>query len=409
MNLPFFIARRYLLHQKGNFSSFIIKLAIFATALSVAVMVVALAFINGFKYEIREKLFSFWGHVHITEFNPNTANLISTAPIRFDENLATRLKALPEIKYIIPYAVRPAILQANKTMEGIKLKGITSAYHLPSQIDFQGKEIDFSDTAYSKEILLSQTTANRLNIEAGDDLLLYFLDPGSITPRIRKVTVTGLFHTGMDEVDREFGVCDIRLLQRINNWQPDNINGYQIDLTDERLSDTIANLVFKNYIEAPLTTSTMREIYPNVFDWLQLQDINAQIVLIIMAVVAVINLAVALLILIVEQARTVGLLKALGMNDGSQRKMFLYYATLIAFAGILLGNIIGLGFCYLQQQTGFLQLSEATYYMSQVPVRINWWYVLLIDAATLVICILCMWLPSLYIRRIQPARVLQFK
>jgi len=409
LNLPFFIARRYLLRQKGSFSSFIIRLAILATALSVAVMVIALAFINGFKYEIREKLFSFWGHVHITEFNPNTANLISTAPITLDEQLLHRLKEIPDIVRVVPYAVRPGILQANKTMEGIKLKGITASYQLPSQIKFEGRAIDFSDTAYSKEILLSQTTANRLQLTAGDQLLLYFLDPGSITPRIRKVTVTGLFHTGMDEVDREFAVCDIRLLQRINNWNADHINGYQLDLKQAALADTVANLIFNDFIDAPLTTNTMQDIYPNVFDWLQLQDINAQIVLIIMAIVAVINLAVALLILIVEQARTVGLLKALGMPYGSLRNVFLYYAALIAFAGILLGNVVGLGFCYLQQQTGFLKLSEATYYMSQVPVRINYGYILLLDAATLLVCLLCMWLPTLYIRRILPARVLQFK
>lgn len=372
-------------------------------------MVIALAFINGFKYEIREKLFSFWGHVHITEFNPNTASLISTAPIQLDEDLLQRLKTIPQVKEITPYAVRPAILQANQTMEGIKLKGIQPSYRFPSQVQFTGRSVDFSDIVYSKEILLSQTTANRLQVGAGDDLLLYFLDPGSITPRIRKVKVVGLFHTGMDEVDREFGVCDLRLLQRINNWQPDNINGYQIDLASSQRSDSIANLIFDQYIEAPLTTTTMREIYPSVFDWLQLQDINAQIVLIIMALVAVINLAVALLILIVEQTRTVGLLKALGMQYGSVRSIFLYYATLIACSGIALGNVLGLGLCFLQQQIGFLKLSEATYYMSQVPVRINWWHVLLVDLATLLICVLCMWLPSLYIRRIQPARVLQFK
>jgi len=409
LNLSFFIARRYLLRQKGSFSSFIIRLAILATALSVAVMVIAIAFINGFKYEIREKLFSFWGHIHITEFNPNTSNLISTAPIRFESHLADRLKSVPGIQQIVPYAVRPAILQANQTMEGIKLKGVMESHTFPKQVSFQGKNIDFSDTAYSREIILSKTTADRLKLEIGDYLLLYFLDPGSITPRIRKVKLTGLFHTGMDEVDREFGVCDLRLLQRINNWQPDHINGYQINLSDPRLSDTLANLIFDDYIEAPLTTSTMREIYPNVFDWLQLQDINARIVLIIMAVVAVINLAVALLILIVEQARTVGLLKALGMNQSHLRAIFLYYAALIAFTGIAAGNMIGLGFCYLQQKTGFLKLSETTYYMSQVPVRINWWHIIAVDLITLIICVLCMWLPSLYIRRIQPAQVLQFK
>jgi len=372
-------------------------------------MVVALAFISGFKYEIREKLFSFWGHVHITEFNPNASNLIASVPIRVDTELIGRIRRVPHVENVVPYVVRPAILQANKTMEGIKLKGVDVSYQLPGKIDFKGKRIDFKDTAYAKQIILSQATANRLKVGAGDNIYLYFLDPGSTAPRIRKVSVAGLFHTGMDEVDREFGLCDIRLLQRINNWDTDAINGYQIDLDDAQYSDTTAALIFNNYIDPPLTTSTMHDIYPNVFDWLELQNINAQIVLAIMAIVAVINLAVALLILIVEQARMVGLLKALGMQYTSQRGIFLYYSALIAFAGISLGNIIGLGFCYLQQKTGFLKLSEATYYMSQVPVRINWWYVLLVDVVTLTLCVLCMWLPSLYIRRIQPARVLQFK
>jgi lipoprotein-releasing system permease protein len=409
LNLPFFIARRYLLKQKGTFSSFIIRLAIFATALSVAVMVVAMAFITGFKYEIREKLFSFWGHVHITEFSPNASNLIVTNPIREDGQLIREVSALPHVTQVVPYALRPAILQANHAMEGIKLKGIRPAYSFPSSIELHGGKIDFSDTSYSKDVILSQSTANRLKVSTGDHVLLYFLEPGATVPRIRKVMVAGLYHTGMDEVDKEFAICDIRLLQRINNWAPDNINGYQIDLDQPKLADSLSNKIFNDYLDAPLTTNTMRDIYPNIFDWLQLQDINAQIVLIIMAVVAVINLAVALLILIVEQARMTGLLAALGMKQKDMQQVFLYHAGLIASVGILAGNILGIGICLLQLKTGFLKLSEATYYMSQVPVRINWWYVLLIDASTLLVCILCMWLPSLYIRRIQPARVLQFK
>jgi lipoprotein-releasing system permease protein len=375
----------------------------------VAVMVVAMAFITGFKYQIREKLFSFWGHVHITEFSPNASNLIVSNPIREDEQLIRQVSALPHVTQVVPYALRPAILQANHAMEGIKLKGIRPAYRFPSSIDLHGGSIDFSDTAYSKDVILSQSTADRLRVNSGDHVLLYFLEPGATVPRIRKVTVAGLYHTGMDEVDKEFAICDIRLLQRINNWAPDNINGYQVDLDQPKLADTISNKIFADYIDAPLTTNTMHDIYPNIFDWLQLQDINAQIVLIIMAVVAVINLAVALLILIVEQARMTGLLAALGMKNKHVQQIFLYHAALIASVGILAGNILGIGICMLQRKTGFLKLSEATYYMSQVPVRINWWHVLLIDVTTLFVCILCMWLPSLYIRRIQPARVLQFK
>lgn len=395
--------------QKGAFSSFIIRLAMLATALSVAVMVVAVSFISGFKYEIREKLFSFWGHVHITQFDPNASNLIVATPIKLDTSLLHRVAALPHVVAVSPYALRPGILQANGTMEGIKLKGVFPSYFSSLEINIKGARIDFSDTSYSKDILLSQATANRLQIKSGDYIQLYFLEPGSTTPRIRKVKVAGLYHTGMDEVDKEFGICDIRLLQRINNWQQDNINGYQINLDNEAYSDTTANKIYNDYIDAPLTTNTMREIYPSIFDWLQLQDVNGQIVLAIMAIVAIINLAVALLILIVDKAKMVGLLKALGMERKKVQLIFLYHSSLIAVVGILLGNVLGLSICFLQEKFGFLKLSEATYYMSQVPVRINGWHILLIDLATLICCVLCMWLPSLYIRRIQPARVLQFK
>lgn len=409
LNLPFFIARRNLLRQKGTFSSFIIKLAITATSLSVAVMIATIALINGFKYEIREKIFSFWGHVMVTPYVVNTASLITPEPIPYDEGLVQKIKSMPEVKSIAAWAARPGILQFNGNMEGIRLKGVYKNFQFSEKIQFTGNKIDYSDTAYAKQIIVSQTTANRLNLKAGNDLQLYFLEPGSTSPRIRKVKVAGIYHTGMEEIDKDYALCDIRLLQRINNWQPNQINGYQIDLKNEALSDTVAAQIFYNYLQQPLTANTMKDIYGNIFDWLQLQDLNAELVIIIMAVVAIINLAVALLILIVEQARVVGLLKAMGMNENETRKIFLYYAAIIAGAGIFVGNVLGLGICFLQQKTGFLKLNEATYYMSQVPVRINGWYVLLIDLATLLICILCMWLPSLYIRRIQPARVLQFK
>lgn len=374
-----------------------------------AVMIATIALIIGFKYEIREKIFSFWGHVMVTPYAVNTASIITPEPIQYDAGLVQKIKSMPEVKNIAPWAARPGILQCNGNMEGIRLKGVNKEFQYSDRIQFTGEKIDYSDTAYSKQIIVSQTTANRLQLKAGDNIQLYFLEPGSTSPRIRKVKVAGIYHTGMEEIDKDYALCDIRLLQRINNWQPNQINGYQIDLNNELLADTVAAQIFYNYLQQPLTANTMKDIYANIFDWLQLQDVNAELVISIMAIVAIINLAVALLILIVEQARVVGLLKAMGMSEGATRKIFLYYAAIIAGAGIFTGNVLGLCICLLQQKFGFLKLNEATYYMSRVPVRINVWYVLLIDLATLLVCVLCMWLPSLYIKRIQPAKVLQFK
>ena len=409
MNLPFFIARRYLVRQKGAFSAFIIRLAIVATSLSVATMVVAVAFVTGFKHEVKEKLFSFWGHVHITPYTPDASSLITPNPIKKDAQLEQQVRSMPHVVNMTPFAVRPVIINANKLMEGVQLKGISNEYVLPKSIDYSGNKIDFADTSYSKQIMLSQTTADRLNVKTGEEIQLYFLEPGSTFPRIRKVMIAGVFHTGMEEVDKNYGLCDIRLLQRINNWQADDINGYQLTLDDQQFSDTIASQIFYNYLQPPMTTYTMNEIFPNIIDWLKLQDVNTRVIIIIMAIVALINMAVMLLILIVEHGRMVGILKAQGMSLMGLRQVFLYYAGLIGGLGILLGNIIGLGFCWLQAQFQFLHLSEATYYVRYVPVRLYWWQPVAIDLATLLLCILCMWLPTLYIRRIQPAKVLQFK
>lgn len=397
------------MRQKGAFSSFIIRLAIGATALSVATMIVAMAFITGFKYEIREKLFSFWGHIHITPYNVNMSTIITPDPISMDTVLERKVRAIPEVTQMVPFAVRPAIIQASQVMEGLQLKGVNSAYHLPSGVSFKGKDINYGDTAYSKQLIISQTTADRLNIDIGDELKLYFLEPGTTFPRIRKVQVSGIYHTGMVEVDRDYAICDLRLLQRINNWAPDQINGYQLTLSSQQLADTIAGQLYDNYIQPPLSVNTMYDIFPNIFSWLQFQDINERIILVIMAIVAIMNLAAALLILIVEQSRLIGLLKAQGMGNEDMRQIFLYYAALIAGIGIVVGNVIALGIAFLQQKFGFITLSESTYYMRYAPVRLYWWQPVLIDLVTLVLCILCMWLPTLYIRRIQPAKVLQFK
>lgn len=397
-----------MLAQKGRFSAFIIRLAIIATALSVAAMIVSVALITGFKYEIREKLYNYWGHIHVKQYAPNNNSIISPDPVRRDYRLEEQIMSLPEVQTVIPFAIRPGIVNANKMMEGILLKGIDPSYDLSTLTD---SRLDFSDSSYSKELILSTTTLDRLSLKEGDDMLLYFLEPGATFPRIRKVKVVGSYHTGMAEIDKSYAMCDIRLLQHINQWAADEINGYQIQLTNAAYSDSVANEIFYNIIprDSRLTTETMQEIYPAVYDWLNLQDVNARIVLIIMAIVAIINLTVALLILIVEQARMVGLLKALGMNEKQMRKIFLYHASLIGMIGVAVGVVVGLGLCILQLETGMLKLSESTYYMQYVPIKIIWWHPVIISIATLLLCILCMWLPTLYIRRIQPAKVLQFK
>jgi lipoprotein-releasing system permease protein len=408
--LPFFIANRYFRKRKGNFSAFIIRLSVVATAISVAVMLLAIAIITGFKQEIRQKIFSFWGHVIVADYAINASNLITTSPITYDLELVKEIQQLPYVAQVTPFIVRPGIIRVPEAMEGIRLKGIPEQFQFTDKVEFIGSEkLNFQEADYAKEIILSTTTAARLQVEVGDTVQLYFMDPGSMQPRIRKLRVPALYHTGMDEIDRNYALCDIRLLQRINNWAPNHINGYQVDLHDAAYMDTAALVIFKEFTQPPLYTYTMRELFGNLFDWLGLQDINAKVVLLIMASVAVINLAVALLILIVEQARLIGLLHALGMNFRQMMMMFLYYAAIIASIGILAGNMLAVTIYFLQDKFGFIKLDEATYYMKQVPMQLYPGQIIAINLGTLILCVLCMLLPVLYIRSIQPTKVLQFR
>jgi len=406
VNLPFFIARRYLTRQRGGFSAFIIRLAIVATALSVAVMVMSVCVTSGFKTAIRDKLYSFWGHVLVVPYNNNPANIIAPEPVHYDANAVAFMKRHPHIRAVSPFAVRFTIIQYKGQMEGVRMKGVAADFPFSPAIDFTGSPIDYSDTAYSRQIILSRATAARLDLKAGDTVQLYFLEAGSTLPRIRKVRVSGLYHTGMEDIDQYLALCDLRLLQHINNWSKDQINGYQVEADDERYAGLIADDIYNS---TELSTQTLEDSFPAIIDWLNIQNTSVRILIVIMSLVATINLSAALLILIVERATITGLLKALGLNNASTQKIFLYIAALTGGAGVLLGNIIALGICLLQQRTGFLKMSEATYFMDKVPVRINWGYIGIIDLATLAVTVLCMWLPTIYVRRIQPARVLQFK
>lgn len=394
--------------QKGTFSSFIIRLAIVATALSVAVMIVAMAVVNGFNSAITEKLYSFMGHVHVVPYDMTKSNTLSySEPVYNDPGLIEKMMKVPHVIAVSPFVQRQIIIQANGGMEGEQLKGVDKNYRFLNGVSFTGKPIDYTDTPYSKQVILSKTTADKLNVNVGDTVQLDFIADGM--PRIRKVKVCGLYHTGLEDMDKYFGVCDIRLLQRINNWTADSINGYQVDLDNFKYADTVSSYIHYNIISAPLESYTTHENYSFIFDWLQLQGLNGIILLVIMAVVSVINMGAVLVILMVDRAAMIGLFKALGMAFDTTRNIFLGIAGLIGAAGILAGNLLGLTLCWLQLHFGFIKLPEDSYFMRYAPIKIIWWQVGLIDITTLVLCIFCMWLPALYIRRIQPAKVLQFK
>lgn len=375
-------------------------------------MIISVAVVFGFKETIKDKIFVFWGHIQIAPFNPNPgASIITPEPFKYSTALLQEIKSEPGVREVHPFALKAAILNTGNLMQGIKLKGVDSLYSWKSNqaITFSGKIPDFRDTTYAHQIVVSETIMNKLNRKIGDTVQVFFIDPEQDFPRVRKLQICGTFHSGMEEIDNTFSFCDIRLLRRISNWGADDINGYQVSIDDYRKSDTIAERIYRKYLEPPMSRTTMQELYPNIFNWLGLMNTNAYVILAIMAVVAVINMATALLIFIMERTNMIGTLKALGMTSGRMQKIFLYHAGNVALKGILTGTLFGVGFCLLQYYTHFITMDESAYYMQYAPVKLVAWHVVLIDVCTLAFSMLIMVLPALMVKSINIVKALRFK
>ncbi len=383
-----------------------------ATALSVAAMIITIAFVTGFQQTVANKVFSFWGHIHVQEYEPGKALVAEESPLEKNDTVQHILLSLPEIKTVQVFATKSAVIENNKDIDGVLIKGVGKDYNFNNLQPFlmAGKWINFSDTLYSKEIVISQPLATELQIKLNDTVSVYFITPVEGKSTLRKLKVCGIYKTGIEEYDKLFALTDIRLLQRINHWSENGIGGYEIFLTDYRNIDSVTNLLYNQYqLPGAWISRSVKEIYPNIFDWLSIQDTNRDVIFIVMAIVAIINLITCLLILVLERTRMVGILKAIGANDRSIRQIFLYYATIIAGIGVAAGFVIGVGLCLLQQYTGFIHLDESAYYVSVAPVKIVWWQTIIVCLTTLTVCFLSLILPAYFVKRIRPVEAIQFK
>ncbi|WP_432714298.1 ABC transporter permease [Pedobacter sp.] len=406
MNIEYFIAKKISVKAERTFSKLIVRIAIAGVMLSLAVMMLSIAIIKGFKTEIQDKVRGFVGDVRVFKMDLN--NSFELAPFVPTDSTLKMLKENPQIAYFQPYSTKPAIISANEEVEGINFKGIDETYnwtyinkHLTS-----GRVIDFSDsTKASQQILVSQLTADRLKLKVGDDFIMHFVqDP----PRRRKFKIVGIYDIGVEEIDKSFVIGHINIIRRLNNWKPNEIGGIEIGIKDFTKLNEVSNGIYEN-LDITLKSESVRAYFPNIFTWLSLLDVNTKVLLILMMIVGVINMITALLIMILERTNMIGMLKAFGMSDSSIIKIFLYNAAYLVGIGLFLGNVLGLGLGLLQKYTHVFHLDKSSYYLNYVPIELHFMDVFLLNIVTLVICLTVLILPSLLVSKISPLKAIRFK
>jgi lipoprotein-releasing system permease protein len=406
LNFASFIASRITFRSKRTFSKLIVRIAIVGIMLGLSVMLLTMAVVNGFKDQIRQKIRGFAGDIQVVKFDLN--NSYENSPFPADSNFYKRGAKLDGVTHIMPFATKNGIIRANNEIEGVVLKGVDKNYDWSffKSTLMAGKVIDFSDTlASQRQIMISQQTANRLKLKVGDKLIMYFVQEPL---RRRPFTITGIYSSGVNEVDLTYVIGSMQLIQRLNNWSANQIGGYELRINDfDRLNEVAGNV--DNILPSKLRAYTVMQNYPTIFEWLNLLDTNTVVMLVLMLAVAVINMISALLIMILERTSMIGMLKAMGASNWSIQKVFLYNAFYLIGFGMLLGNVLGYGLGYMQAHTHLFKLDPASYYMDFVPIQFTWLDGILLNLGTLALCLLVLMIPSTLVSKITPVRAIRFK
>lgn len=408
MNISRYIANRIVGQKHSSYSGFIVRLATAATAVSVATMIVTVSLVNGFQHEVSDKVYSFWGHMRVQALEPYRSMVAEETPIQAGDSLENILAAQPGIQHVQAFGARSVVLRTAGQFDGVLLKGVDHRFASSPFKRFlkAGIMLQFPDSGYSSQLMLSESMARQLQVKVGDTVSTIFLRNGE-DMRSRRQVVCGLFSTGIEEYDKNFVLADLRFLQRLNLWTSAQIGGYEVWF-DEPAKASLLEKGITKALPQGIVASPIADIYPNIFDWLGIQNQTKQIVIGIMLAVAIINLITCLLILVLERTRMVALLAAMGMPQQTLRNIFWHYAARIAGRGIAIGLGLSLGLLLLQQQFHFIPMDEKTYYVSSVPVHIIWWQVAAIAGGTFVICLLALRLPLSILQRISIIKALRF-
>ena len=406
MNVEYFIAKRLFTAKEENnsYTKPILRIAILAIALSVAVMLLSVMVVTGFKNDISNKIIGFGSHITISSFSDNQS--YETEPIQISDSLYATLLTNDQVKQMSAFATKAGIVKTKDEILGVVLKGVSDEYDWSFFKDnlISGTCLSLTDSVKSNQVLISETSANVLQLEVRDNLIMYFVqDP----PRVRKFEIAGIYNTALADFDKLFVMGDIKHIQQLNAWKNNQIGGLEIAVNDFSNLKEITEEIYEQ-IPYDLNAESVKEKTPQIFDWLDLQDINVRVILILMLIVGGVNMITALLILILERTKMIGILKALGANNWSVRRVFLYSAIHLILKGLFWGNCIALGFAFLQQQFSIISLDPSIYYMNTVPINFDFTAILLLNLGTIVVCYLILIIPSVIITKITPVKAIRF-
>lgn len=404
----YFIAKRLITARdyKSSISAPIINIAIAAIAIGIIMMMVSVATGIGLQQKIREKIAAFNGHIVITNFDSNQSEA-TLVPVSVQQSFYPKFKTIPEVEHVQAVAVKAGIIRTESAFEGIMLKGVGKDYEWKYIQEYivQGRLPSVTGTL-NQEVVVSEFIASRLRLKLGDSFHSYFMKPNGYN--VRNFKIVGIFNSGFQEFDASYILGDIRHIQRLNKWTVNQVGAFEVFVKDFNAIESVGEKVYQE-TSSTLDSRTIVEKYSYIFDWLKLFDINIIVILVVMILVATINMVVALLVLILERTQMIGILKALGADNWSVRKIFLYNAFYLIVRGLFWGNLIGIFILLVQHYFGIVKLNPENYYVNQAPVYINIGYIILLNLMTVVVCFLVLLLPSYIITRISPVRAIRYE
>lgn len=434
MNYELFIVRKIAFNFQKGFSSFVVKIALAAVAVSVTTMIVATSLINGFQKEIRAKVFGFWAHVNIAPFSLTKS--YEESAIYKNQSFYINPNEIPEAEHIQATAFKAGLLKTRNSFDGIVLKGVGNDFNTKNFMQYlkAGTFLSADSNVAYKQIIVSKETANRLQLAVGDKVTVNFMGK---QVKARSFRICGIYETGLEEFDKQFALSSLSVIQDLNGWGRDSVGSFEVFLKEKNLFksrsvdyfltlfgsllseenyellskdplDIIADKIYYDVAESGLDVQTIKYQNPGIFDWLELQTMNEIIILMLMILVAAINMITALLIIILERTNMIGLLKAMGSNNASVQRIFIYYSIAIVGGGLLIGNVIGLSLCILQQKFGIISLPQESYYLSKAPIDLQLGWVTTLNLITLIVCSLFLLLPSRIISGISPLKAIRF-